>query len=73
MSRTRVKKSPSYAELQRRNRNQASNLGAMAREYIGRAHSMDVQGDALLAEGAQLRERYAWGFWRRLKFAVTGR
>jgi len=73
MSRIRVKKSPSYKELQRRNRNQAHNLGAMAREYLGRAHSMDLQTDVLLAEGARLQKRYSWRFWRRLRFVFTGR
>ena len=73
MSRNRIKKAPSYKELQRRNRNQAANLGAMAREYLGRAHRMDAQTDVLLAEGARLQERYSWRFWRRLRFVFTGR
>ena len=87
MSRNRVKKSPAYRALEQRNANQAEHIRALSREYqgkyldldlktalvVGNRSAIEMEAGRVAAERSRLHERYAWGFWRRLRFAVMGR
>jgi len=84
---SRKRKHPGYQELLRRNRTQAEHIDALSREYRGRHQNLDLAAAALqgnriafetaaaevATDGRRLQERYVWGFWRRVRFAVTGR